>query len=204
MIQTSKNQTWIDETNAPIPYKRTTTLERSKEKNAAILMKDAQAINKRLLDFKETIKEHCKSIYDQASAENNVKLDGKGNYTWFNFDRSIKIEVSISDRVTFDDLTIAAAKQKLDEFLDANIDVKIEFVKDIITEAFSTSKGKLDSKKVLSLLKYRDKVKDLGFQEALNLIEKAVRRPDSKTYHRVFVKDEDGRYNAIELNFSNI
>lgn len=204
MIQTSKDQMWFDESGTGIPYKRTTILERTKEKHSATLVKDALAVNKRLEGFKQTIKSLCEEVYKQASDENNVKLDSKGNYTWFNFDRSIKIEVSVSERIDFDDLTIASAKQKLDEFLDKNIDAKIEFAKNIVTDAFSTSRGKLDAKKVLGLLKYRSKITDTGFQEALDLIEKSVRRPDSKTYHRVFVRDEDGKYNAIELNFSNI
>ena len=80
----------------------------------------------------------------------------------------------------------------------------MEFVKDLVTDAFSTSKGKLDAKKVMSLLKYRNKIKDYQFQEALNLIETSIRKPDSKTYFRVWERREDGSYGIVDLNFSSL
>ena len=202
--QTSKDQMWFDESGTGIPYKRTTILERTKEKHSATLVKDALAVNKRLESLKQTIKNLCEEVYRQASDENKVKLDSKGNFTWFNFDRSIKIETSINERIEFDDLTIASAKQLLDEFIIDDIDSKSGFGREMVIDAFSTTRGKLDAKKVLGLLKWRNKVKSDKYSSAMDLIEKSVRRPDSKTYHRVFVRDEDGKYNAIELNFSNI
>jgi hypothetical protein len=57
---------------------------------------------------------------------------------------------------------------------------------------------------VTGLLKYAVRINHPLFQEACTLIQKAIVRPDSKTYYRVFVKDEEGKYKNIELNFSNI
>jgi hypothetical protein len=85
-----------------------------------------------------------------------------------------------------------------------NLTASDEFVKELVDTAFSNSKGALDAKKVLSLLKHRTKIKNVLFQEALNLIEESIRRPDSKTYYRVWTKDEDGKYKNIDLNFSSI
>jgi hypothetical protein len=130
--------------------------------------------------------------------------DGKGNYTWFNFDRSVKIEVSVNERIEFDDLTIKACKEKLDEFLSENVTSKHEMIKQIVTDAFSTTRGKLDAKKVMSLLRYKDKVKDALFLESMELLEKSIRRPDSKTYYRISERMEDGGYRVIDLNFSSI
>jgi tRNA nucleotidyltransferase/poly(A) polymerase len=146
----------------------------------------------------------CNEVYVKMMEEFKTKTDSKGNFTWFNFDRSVKVEVSIADRIDFDDLTITACKDKLDEFLDQNLDSKQEFVKQLVTDAFSTSRGKLDAKKVMSLLKYRTKIKSDLFQEALNLLESAIRRPDSRTYFRIWERDKSGEYKLIDLNFSSI
>ena len=91
--------------------------------------------------------------------ENDKK--GKGNFTWFNFDRSIKVEVSISDRIEFDDLGIIACKDKLNEFLDSNIESKDDAVKSMILDAFNNTKGELDAKKVMNLLRYKSKIKNV-------------------------------------------
>ena len=70
--------------------------------------------------------------------------------------------------------------------------------------AFETSRGKLDTKKVLSLKRHASRIKDKRYHEAMDLIDKAIRKPESKTYFRVWEKDENGQYKSVDLNFSSI
>ena len=204
MIQKISNKEWVDETGRKIPVEYITKGTRMKERFSGALLKEEKRINKELTLFKKKAENDCQEVYKKMLEELKAKADGKGNFTWFNFDRSIKIEVSISDRIDFDDLTITACKGKLNEFLDGNLDSKQAFVKELVTDAFSTSKGKLDAKKVMSLLKYRSKIADPMFQEALNLLETSITRPDSKTYFRIWERDSGVGYELIDLNFSSI
>ena len=204
MNQTSKNAVWKDETGMEIPYNRITPLERMKEKSAQSILVSAVKLNKNLTEFKATIRKLCDEVFTQAMSQNGTQKATKGNFTWYNFDRSIKIEVSISDRIQFDDLNIKSAKALFDEFLNDSIDPKIEFVKELVNDAFSTSHNNLDPKKVMSLLKYRSKIADARYQEAIRLIEEGIRRPDSKVYFRIWQKDEEGKYQNIDLNLSSI
>ena len=161
MIQKLKDKTWKDETGQSIPVQYITSGNRLKELSAARLLKEAVVINKRLTAFKKQVATECEKVVKTMLDEYKAKDDYKGNITWYNFDRSIKIDVSVNER-------------------------------------------KLDSKKVMSLLKYRNKISDALFQDALNLLEGSIRRPDSKTYFRIWVKANDGSYNLIDLNFSSI
>jgi hypothetical protein len=204
MIYTKKDEMWKDETGISIPRARITPLEKQKEAACAAIVKQAQDVSKRLEALKEELKLKVNEVYALAMTSCNVKVDAKGNYTIFSFDRSIKIEVSVSDRITFDDLTIKAAQEKFNEFLRETVESKFAFVSDLITEAFSTSRGSLDAKKVMGLLKYTTRISHPLFQDACQLIQKSIVRPDSKTYYRVFMKNEDEKYQVIELNFSNI
>lgn len=204
MIQKVKEKKWKDETGQEIPIEYISAGIRLKERNAGILLKNAKSLNEQLTYFKEQVAELCSEVYKKMMEEFKVDPKSKGNFTWFNFDRTIKIEVSISERIDFDDLTIQAVKVKLDEFLNLNLDSKQEFIKELVNDAFSTSKGKLDAKKVMSLLKYRSKISDVLFQEALTLLESAIRRPDSKTYFRIWERTEEGSYELIDLNFSSL
>ena len=204
MHQTSKDKTWYDEAGTAIPYARTTALERKKEVVAKQLLSRATSLNQKLVAFKAEIQKLCDEVYMKAVEELAVSEKNKGNFTWYNFDRSIKIEISISERIDFDDLTIQACKEKLDEFISSNIESKIEFVRELVNDAFTTQKGKLDSKKVMGLLKYRSKIRQSTFQEALDLLEQSIRRPSSKTYFRVWERDKNGEYQNIDLNFSSV
>jgi hypothetical protein len=167
------------------------------------LAKKALAIHNDLSQFKETIEQEAADLYDAFLKENEGK-EGKGNKMFYNFDRSIKIEVSINENISFDENTIGLAKAKLDEFLTKNTVGIDAMIKELVLSAFETSKGKMDAKKVLSLKRHTSRVNDAVFTEAVNLIDKSIRRTSSKTYFRVWVKDGGGQYQNIDLNFSSI
>lgn len=202
--QKRSDGTWTNESGISIPYNRTTKLERIIESGFGKVLKKAVHANKYLTELKEDLRKLCDEIYIEAMVENDSKSELKGNFTKYNFDRSIKVEVDIQDRIEFDDLTIEACKQKFDEFLSDKVTAKNEFIKELVLDAFSTRTNKLDVKKVMSLFRYESKIKDPRFQEALALLKKSIRRPSSKSYYRISVRNESGGYDAVKLNFSSI
>lgn len=204
MLYNRKDPIWTDEAGVGIPRNRLSPLEKLKEKEAVKILKQATDLNNRLLSFKTYLKTVCDEVLEMAIEELKAKKDIKGNFTWYSFDRSLKVETSINEQIKFDDITINAAQEELNLFLNANISSEVEYVKDLITDAFAKKKGSLDTKKVLGMLKYKTKIKDSHFQRALELIEQAIRRPSSKRYTKIYLKDEAGEYQAIELNFSNV
>lgn len=204
MHQKSTSEFWIDESGNKIPYTRTTKTERLMETKSAKLLRDAKSLHDKLSEYKTLFADVCEEVYRKFLAEKELSTDRKGNFTWYNFDRSIKVEISITERVTFDDLLITSAREKLNEFLTENINGKLEFVKELVIDAFKTSKGQLDSKKVMNLLKYRGKIKDKLYQSAMEDIENSIRRPSSRRYFRISERDSDGEYKAVDLNFSSI
>jgi hypothetical protein len=201
----SKDQFWTDESGIQIPYNRTTSIERKKERSAFSLVKKALKANEILQEVKNAVTEATEEILNAEREASNVKLDGKGNFTWFNFDRSIKIQVDVQEAIKFDDIKIASAKEKLMNLIRNNIKGD-DFIISLVEDAFQTSRGKLDAKKILSLRKHssrikNDKIKE-GWEEAMNLIDASISRPKSKSYHKIWVKNQSGQYEAIELNFS--
>ncbi|MFW2137132.1 DUF3164 family protein [Chryseobacterium sp. TY4] len=203
--QLPKDKTWIDESGSEIPYNRTTTSERLKEKYAFALLSDAEAINQKAADFKAKITDLVQEVIEAARAENNVKLEGKGNFTWYNFNRTIKIEVNVNEQISFDELTIESAKEKLMDLIRTNISGD-DFIISIVEDAFQTSKGKLDPKKILGLRRHTERIKNAKLKaewsDIMTLIDKSISRPNSKTYFKVWKKDEEGKYKGVELNFS--
>jgi hypothetical protein len=204
MVQKISDKLWKDETGREVPVEYVSSGTRLKEKNSAILLREAEILNKRLVRFKSQMELISQAVYAKAMEEFKASPATKGNYTWYNFDRSIKIEVSIAERIQFDDLAIEAAKSKLDAFLDANVTTKAEFVKELITDAFSTSHGKIDVKKIMALLKYRNKITDNGFREACDILTEGIRRPGSRRYFRIWKRVDTESYQLIDLNFSSI
>ena len=204
--QTKANPIWVDEKGMEVQFKRTSECERLKEKEAFRIAKEAVGLNKELTEFKERLRGSVDKVVKVFMKENGIDIigKGKGNFTFFNFDRSIKIEVNNNDTIVFDEMLIAGAKAKLDVFLSDNVSTTDEVIKALVMDAFSSQKGKLDTKKVLSLLKYRSKVVNKVFIEALDMVEKAMSINGSKTYYKVALLQEDGSYEYIKLDLSSI
>ena len=204
-IQTSKQEYWTDENGMRVPYKRTSKAERLAERRSGKAIKEALKLNRLLGEFKRYLTEASREVYEAFLKENGIKNPGKkGNYTWYNFDRSIKIEVDAREAIEFDEILISAAREKFLDFIDRNVTAKNEFIKELILQAFETRKGKLDVKKILTLTRYEAKVGNPTFSEAVRLINKAIRRRPTKMYFRIWVKNEEGKYQSVDLNFSSI
>lgn len=202
--QTTKNALWKDETGLDIPVNRVTKHEKMREREAFKLASEALNLSQSLLDLKMRLTMVSQKVFDDVMEQHEIKKAGKGNFTWYNFDRSIKIEVAINENVTFDDTLLAVVKEKFDQFLSKNLSDKDEMIRQMILDAFSNTRGRIDSNKLMTLLKYKSKIKDKILLEAFDVLEKSIRRPDSKKYIRVHTKDENGEYQVVNLNISSI
>lgn len=205
--QKSTAEFWTDESGVQIPYNRTTKLERLLERSVFSLFDKSLKANQMLTKLKEEIGAVVDEIVAGARKENAVKLNGKGNYTFYNFDRSLKVEVNVNELIRFDDLKLESAKEVLITLVRKNV-VGDDFILGLVEDAFQTSRGRLDTRKILGLKKHtkRIKTKEIReeWQKAMTLIDEAISRPDSKTYYRVWYRDEDGKYQSVDLNFSSI
>lgn len=201
---TTKDKIWTDHTGLAIPVTRISATERLQEKHAHTLLAEAQALEARIVAFKERVAKLHGEVVAAHEAKEGVELKKKtkGNMQWFSFDRGIKVEADVQERIEFDSITIAQAREKLDEFLSNAVKSDVEFVIELVTSAFSTTNGKLDAKKVMGLLGYKHKIKAQLFLEAMALIEKSITRTGSKMYFSVGERQEDGSYSRVNLNFS--
>lgn len=201
----SNDEFWTDESGVQIPYNRTTKLERLKENKIYALYQKSVKANEALLKLREEIEVITSEIIETARETNDVKLNGKGNFTFFNFNRTLKVEVSVNELIRFDDLTLESAKEVLIGLVRENIQGD-DFILGLVEDAFQTSRGRLDTRKILGLKKHTQRIKTKEIREkwekAMTLIDQSITRPESKTYYRVWAKDEAGAYQNVELNFS--
>lgn len=206
--QKPADKIWLDEQGQSIPYARTTPYERKAELNIGRLAKEAIVLNDKLAAFKTLITQTVQELHIEFLASNNaVQTKGKGNVTLYNFDRSIKVEVNVNEPIRFDEEYIKLAKAELFGILDDELSGASSWIKGLITDAFEKSRGELDTDKVLSLKKHASRVPTNikeRYDRAMGYIDKAINRPVSKTYHRVWVRGENGHYQNVQLNFSSI
>lgn len=196
---------WTDPVGNIIPANRITQLEKKKERLADKIKKVAVKISQELSALKMLIERASLEVYREVM--NNKKIDiskKKGNYTWFNFDKTTKVEIEISEKVDFDSFLIDSCKTKLDSFLNSNITTENQFIKQLVLDAFQTTKGRLDTQRVMGLLKYKSKIDNKLFHSAMDDLENSISREFRKKYSRVWLKDAEGEWVNIPLNYSDV
>lgn len=202
--QKSSDKSWVDESGTAIPYDRTTKYERASEVSTFKIAQEAFKLHVQLVQYKEYVRHEVHRLYDLFTKENGVIGKGKGSATFFNFDRSIKVMAKVNEQITFDENTIQLAKEKLDELLMEGLEGAKDFVKPLVMDAFQKTNGNLDTKRVLGLRRHTSRINRPLYTEAMQLIDKSIRRPSTKEYFQVWVRNDEGEYEDIQLNFASL
>jgi hypothetical protein len=198
MSKTMKNHLGED-----VPIKYIPKSELKKEALTQKALKEARKISDALVMFKGKMLESCDLLYAEIREDENIsaKKSKKGNYTLFSFDKSIKIEVAVQDRIEFDD-NINLAQEKLKEFLVVKTKGADADLSALVNQAFQTTKGRLDTKRIFGLFSLQ--INHPLWSEAMELIKKSINRNVSKRYMTVWEKNEEGEYKQVQLNFASI
>jgi len=200
-----KNKKWITASGLEVPANRVTAYEKKREKVIEQLSAEAEKLSEQLKKFKSKVFDLSKNVLDMKAIEENIDLsERKGNFTLSSFDKNVRIEISIQERIVFADEDLVAAKKILDEFLNSKISASAQVIKNIVMDAFQTTRGRVDTRKVLGLLAYKHRIDDPQFQQACELLEKAQDREGSKSYARISKKNAKGEYEYINLNFASV
>lgn len=206
-IHTTKDATWTNAAGEAVPYKFVPKTDKLKESLAGKLVKMAlsaedclKALHIEMNKAMESVSEVIKNEY--LNKYSKEKKAGKGSFTWFNWDRSVKIEADINEIEKWDGALMTEALSLFKKYINDSLSDSNELINSLVNDAFSNSKGQIDSKKINQLLKYQDKIKNKSFLKACELIVKARDIDKKKLYQRVWIKTDDGSYRNVQLNFS--
>lgn len=202
MIHKRTDKVWYDHRGTKVPREYVPDFDKKSENIVARIYNEAAKLSDRLAAFKQKAFDQADDLY--AEMLKNAKIDEgkrKGNYTITSFDKSVKIEVNVSDRIEFDE-NIEFAQAKFREFIELKTDGADFELAELVNNAFSTRKGKLDTKRVLSLFTY--KITHPVWLEGIEFVKKSMSTNSSVRYMEISAKDANGEYQTVKLNFSSI
>ena len=199
-IQKAGDKHWKDVDNVSVPKKYISKIDQKTERVVAKVLLKTIAFQKKAVELKNIMIDECDELYFEMMKAAGIDVkERKGNYTVFSFDRSIKLEMKVSDRIEFDE-KINFAHEKIKEFLVLKTKGVDNVLTELINGAFNTQSNRLDTKSIFKLFKY--KIKDSIWLEAMDLIKESIQKNKSVRYLAIYQKDDDGKYNQIQLNFS--
>lgn len=207
-FHTKKNATWTDATGLEVPLKFVPKSDIKKEEVTASVLKEAMKVSDSLAALYSKMVADLDAIHNEYLEEYRKKYGKnkvtKGAFTYYNFDRSVKIECAMNDIVKWDAALMSEAYELLQEYLSKNLTEDGKVISQLVLNAFANSKKQIDTGKVFTLLKFENKIKSEKFQRACSLMKDAQGVERTKQYMRVWCKNEAGEYQNINLNFSSI
>lgn len=200
MIHKRSDKQWYDHRGNAVPREYVPSSDKKKESKVAKLFGKADKLSKQLQDFKIEAFEECDAIYSEMLAAANIKATArKGNYSVMSFDKSVKVEINVSDRIDFDD-NITLSQLKLNEFILLKTKGADHELAALVNNAFTTRKGRLDKARVFSLLELN--ITHPIWIEAMELIRKSITVNSTVRYMEFARKTKEGKYEAVKLNFA--
>lgn len=176
-----------------------------KQKDAAAKKLHAKAVklSKALQEFKNEALTQCDALYEQMLQENKVTIreNARGGYSIMTIDKAIKIEITISETISFNE-KIDFAQSKIKEYLAEKTQGVDNDLQLLVNEAFKTRKGQLDTKRVIGLLKLN--ITHRLWVEAMELIKQSIEQNNTKRYMRIWERESDNSYTNIKLDFASI
>lgn len=203
MSNKTEKKVWKDHKGESIPDKYVNPYHKKKEKVVGRLVKQAEDLSERLKVFKNNAFNAADELYYEMLRMHHMDEPegGKGNRTFFNFDKSIKVEISVDDVISFDE-QITLAQAKINQFIAMKLKDVDTDITELINRAFTTSKGRLDKARVFSLFSLN--VKHHLWTEAMDLIRQSIVTNNTRRYIKVYKRDSEGKYHLINLNFSAV
>lgn len=153
--------------------------------------------------FRTTVMDEIRSFVQTSADRFRAKMGGaKGNVTLFSFDGRFKVQMASQDYIAFDE-RIHAAKVLIDKCIkkwSEGSDVKIMA---LVNDAFQVDQaGNISIRRVLSLRQLD--INDRDWKNALDAISESIKVIGSKSYIRVYERDENGEYRPIALDVASV
>jgi len=164
---------------------------------------EARKVASVVAEFKVKLAGDMEALLDLAAEKYGAKMGGeRGNVTLTSFDGRYQILRAVADRLDFDE-RLQVAKSLIDECLrEWTRDSRAE-IRALIDSAFQVDKkGRINSKRILALRSL--KIEHQTWKRAMEAISDAVQVTGSRTYFRLYERDDRGEYRQIPLDFSGI
>jgi hypothetical protein len=189
---------WVNPDGYDVPIRYIDKDDQNRDKLVTDIFGDVYVFVSDLSSFKVKLAQMVDAYLDSLAGKHNEKW--KGNAVIMDFAEKHRIDVSISDKISFDN-KLQIAKSKIDTYIKSLVKNAGKEIVMLINKAFNVDKkGNVDVKQILSLRSL--KIEHPEWQEAMDLISEAIRIDSTKRYFNFKEKQEDGSWKSITLNFS--
>lgn len=193
---------WVTADGNTVPPKFVSKSDKARDLMIEKIIARAQVLHQQIAAFDGFVDQEINKFMDGAAKDAGITRNPGGNQVFTGFSGDKKVEIKVCRFIDFDE-RLQFAKQKIDNCLGRWSEGGNNNLKAVVGRAFKTNiKGYVDTKLILGL---RDlKLEDKEWQEAMELIGKAITITGSKAYKIFSRKDDKGNWRGIPIDISRV
>jgi hypothetical protein len=190
-----------------VPLERIAPIDLLRNETVGEIFASAMALQKHVQTEKAWMQQRIKDFLEVSFQEYGVELGGKkrGGLTLSSYDGNIKVQITISDTLVFTE-QLQVAKALIDSCVMRWAEGGHPHIKAIVQNSFQVDKeGKINTGRVLSLLRLEDGIDDPEWQQAMKALHKSFTVASSKEYIRISRRSAaDEEFEHVVLDFSSL
>jgi len=203
MARKDSNGSWIDGRGNTVPPKYISKVDKKRDYTIERLIKAAEKEHLRLKGLKELVFSRIDEFVRFSEKESGVRVGGlKGNIQLTGFSGDRRVEITIQDRLDFDE-RLQQAKTLIDELIEEWSEGARDELRLLVNKAFDVDKkGRINVKEILGLRKL--KIRNKKWKKAMDLIDDARTVMSNKAYIRFQKRRSDGNWETILVDLAAI
>lgn len=184
-----------------VPISKIKEFDLERHKLVQDIVRKAKALQQQMQVFRNQADDDAQAFIDLSAEQYGVVLGGrKGNVTLTSFDGEQQIKIAVHDRIVFDE-RLQIAKVLVDECIHSWAEGSSDNIRALVEHAFQTDKqGKINIARIYSLL--RLEINDDKWKDAMSALKDSMQVASSKTYMRIYERDQDGNFQQISLDMA--
>lgn len=204
-MQQAEREEWVkrgyleDAQQRLVPIKNVRQVDLERDRVVRELAQAAEELSQKLAAYKEASLKAVDGFVERVAQEYKTSMVGaKGHLTLNSYDGAFRIQVSMGERLEFNE-GLTVARKLIGSCLRRWAKTASTNTKTIVEHAFQMDKkGRIDARRILSLRQLQ--IDDEEWQRAMQSISDSVRVVQSKRYFRVQRRNADGAYETISLS----
>ncbi|PKN06638.1 MAG: sulfate transporter [Deltaproteobacteria bacterium HGW-Deltaproteobacteria-8] len=186
-----------------VPLDQVKDIDRARHELVMEKVVKVKAMHELLAKLKAELMADVGAFVSLSAERYGAKMGGnKGNVTLLSFDGKFKISRQVAEHITFDE-RLQAAKDLIDECLKDWTQGARSEIQALIDQAFQVDKeGRISTTRILGLR--RLDITDERWLRAMQAIGDSIQVTGTKSYVRVYERQDSGAYTAIPLDMAAV
>ena len=187
-----------------VPVDRVDPVDKLRDDTVREIVCRAKELSGSLRDERAKMLDSVAAMVAIAGEEYGAKIGGeKGNVTLHSFDGKMKVQRAMQDRITFDE-RLQAARALINECLRDWSEGANANLRAIVDAAWETDKdGNVSTSRILGLRAIKG-MDDVRWEQAMKALTDSMQVVYSKSFIRVYEKDQHGEFQPIPLDIAKV